>query len=242
MTRHILELPRHKILCLCYTHFGLVLDTRRHIMPLRVYYTPKACITWSKFIAGLDNGQTRRKRANSTFVLFTIRAHLMSSLVNNATSSMQCNTHTHTTLPHCACQKHNNCISTFGQKTHTKCLHLIVGKTLKNHLSTLARKKKPTPNAPCWKITKRAPCKVAISPQACAATAFWNYLKLLYKNKKLKIPAQVQLSAKLVWAWFKWHTNEFLFSLDLCVKNPCRLGHLSPLPKNTGWVDSLLPN
>jgi len=29
----------------CYTHFGPVLDTRRHIMPLCVYYTPKACIT-----------------------------------------------------------------------------------------------------------------------------------------------------------------------------------------------------
>jgi hypothetical protein len=164
----------------------------------------------------------------------------MSSLVNNATSSMQCNTHTHThthtQLPHCACQKHNNCLSMCGEKTYTKCSHLIVRKTLKNHLSTRARKKKPTPNAPCWKITKRAPCKVAISPQARAATSLWNYLELLYKNKKLKMPTKVQLSAKLVWAWFKWHTNEFLFSLDLCVKNPCRLGHLSPLPKNTGWV------
>ncbi len=89
----------------------------------------------------------KEKKSKQYFCTFYNKGSFNVLPSNNATSSMQCKTHkhTHTKLPHCACQKHNNCLSMFGQKTHTMCSHLIVGKTLKNHLSTLARKKNPHP-------------------------------------------------------------------------------------------------
>jgi len=102
-------------------------------MPLCVYYKPKACITWSKFIAGLDNGQTRKKRANNTFVLFTIRAHLMSSLVTM--QQVQCNakhthTHTHTHTQNCliALVKNTIIVSLCLAKKHTQWAHTLLSK------------------------------------------------------------------------------------------------------------------
>jgi hypothetical protein len=48
----------------------------------------------------------------------------------------------------------------FGQKTHTKCSHLTVVKTRKNHLSTLARKKNPHPMFLAKKLQKELLAKL----------------------------------------------------------------------------------
>jgi hypothetical protein len=59
--------------CLFCTGFGCVMDTRRAMMPLSGYYTPKVCITQPNFFVSghhpskSGQGQTRKRRSRKFF-------------------------------------------------------------------------------------------------------------------------------------------------------------------------------